>query len=160
MVATLHLIHGFVGVGKTTFAKKLALQKNILRINFDEWMIEILGQNPHKNIFLALESKIKRIIWRTAARVLETGNDVILDDGFWTKESRDHYRMLAKSIGADVQLYNLQCPEEIMIKRALKRSAEMEKGALFIDANAFHEFKKIYEPLTPDESAILIDTTS
>ena len=31
-MATLHLIHGFIGAGKTTFAKKLELQ-NIKAIN-------------------------------------------------------------------------------------------------------------------------------
>lgn len=36
---TVHMIHGFVGVGKTTFAKKLQQEVNAVRFSPDEWMI-------------------------------------------------------------------------------------------------------------------------
>ena len=42
----LHLIHGFVGAGKTTFAKKLEHFLPAVRFTHDEWMSKLYGENP------------------------------------------------------------------------------------------------------------------
>jgi len=38
-----------------------------------------------------------------------------------------------------------------MLERVLKRTRDMPEGALFIDENAFHLFKKRFDPLGQDE---------
>src|SRR5688572_8578404 len=40
-VATAHLIHGFVGAGKTTFAKRLAAETGAIRLSMDEWYLRL-----------------------------------------------------------------------------------------------------------------------
>ena len=40
-MATLHLIHGFVGAGKTPLSKRLETKLNAIRFPPDEWMIAL-----------------------------------------------------------------------------------------------------------------------
>lgn len=37
---TLHLIHGYLGAGKTTFARKLEIDTKALRFTLDEWIVQ------------------------------------------------------------------------------------------------------------------------
>jgi predicted kinase len=43
---TVHLIHGYLGTGKTTRAKKLAEEVKGVRFNPDEWMVRLYGDDP------------------------------------------------------------------------------------------------------------------
>lgn len=157
-MATLHLIHGFVGVGKTTFAKKLESEsENTVRFTLDEWMIALFGQNPTKEEFVEFEPKIKVLIWKTVEQLLKNGTDIILDYGFWKRAERDDYKNLGKNLGIMVKLYNLQCDDDVIRERVEKRTQKMEHGALFIDENALDEFKQYFEPIVEDEKATLIN---
>jgi predicted kinase len=156
---TLHLIHGFVGAGKTTFAKKLAAETGAVRFSHDEWMCVLYGANPDAGEFADFSSRVSGLIWVTASRVLAAGADVILDYGFWTRADRDDYRLRGKEAGAEVKLYVLSADPEIMKSRALKRTEEMPEGQLFIDANAIEIFRAKFEPVDPlQEPCITIKT--
>ncbi len=158
-MTTLHLIHGFVGVGKTTFAKKLEADDSKIRFTCDEWMITLFGTNPPKAYFEMYLDKIKQLIWRDAKKFLELGHDVILDFGFWRKIERDYYRKLGLDMGVEVKLYNLQCPEKERIKRVLARTSAMPPDAFIIDEHALQEFKRQFEPIEDEsEESILINT--
>jgi tRNA uridine 5-carbamoylmethylation protein Kti12 len=42
-MATAHLIHGFLGAGKTTFARQLERELRAIRFSQDEWMANLNG---------------------------------------------------------------------------------------------------------------------
>jgi predicted ATPase len=44
--ATVYVLCGFIGAGKTTFAKQLEAQTGAVRITKDEWLIRIVGNEP------------------------------------------------------------------------------------------------------------------
>lgn len=159
-MATAHLMHGFVGVGKTTFSKKLEREINAVRLSPDEWMIALYGPNPPADIFRDAEDRVIALIWATAAKVLAAGVDVIFDFGFWKRAARDAAKARLSAIGANVILYHLTCPDEVMVARVLKRTADQEEGALMIDLNAINEFRARFEPATEDENAVLINTAA
>ena len=143
-MTTLYLIHGFVGTGKTTFSKKLEQEVNAVRFSPDEWVLTLYDDKEmSSDDFAAQDKKIKAMIWTVAQRLLQTGTSVILDYGFWKKADRDDYRARGKALNVDVKLYNLECPEDIMLQRVLKRTADMPDGALFIDRNAIEIFKHV-----------------
>ena len=91
-MAIAHLIHGFIGAGKTTYARQLEQQIPALRFSIDDWMIALYGKNPPAAQFETYHSKTACLIWDVAARTLELGQDVILDFGFWSRKSRDDAR--------------------------------------------------------------------
>lgn len=44
-MATVHMIHGFVCVGKSTFAAELAAKVKGICISPDEWVVFVFGSN-------------------------------------------------------------------------------------------------------------------
>lgn len=153
---TVHLLHGFVGAGKTTFAKKLQTEINAVRFSPDEWMIALYGDNPDKGLFDTYYQRINKWIWVQIANVLNTGVDVIYDSGLWKRADRDDVIAKVKALGAVPKLYALQVPFDVSRDRVLKRTAAMPDGALFIDDNAIRLFWSKFEPLQDDEDAVIV----
>src|ERR1700722_3286944 len=133
---TIHMIHGFVGAGKTTFARKLEKDIKAVRFSPDEWMADLYGQDTpgdgwSKEQFDIYDKRIKKLLWRTAESILRSGGDVILDFGFWKRGERDGVRVLAKKLGVDAKLYALQSPsDDETKKRVLARSAALPEGEI------------------------------
>jgi predicted kinase len=159
MMATLHMIYGFVGAGKTTFAKKLEHSLPAIRFTHDEWMNKLYGDNPPREHFADYYSKVQDLIWVYAIRLLELKQDVILDAGFWSRISRDEARAKAKALGTATKLYFLDVPEKVMQERVRQRNKNLQ-GSLYIDDQAFEGFKARFEPLGKDEAYIAVSTTN
>jgi predicted kinase len=155
-MATLHLLHGFTGSGKTTFARKLERELSALRFTPDEWIVQLYGNNPPEEDFPEYLERVTNLIWQLTMQLLRSDRDVILDFGFWSRSSRDEARSKALSVGALVKLYSISCAEETMRQRLLKRSADLPVGALLIDENAIQLFKERFEPLAEDESHLMV----
>lgn len=148
---TAHLLHGFIGSGKTRFARKLENELPAIRYTHDEWMVLLYGQNQSQENFEQNYLRISELIWRQAAKVLRTGTDVVLDFGFWTKESRMAAKEKTIAAGAIPKFYNLNCDKDIMLKRALERSEDLPSDSLYIDENAFNTLFAQYEAMGPGE---------
>ena len=95
-VATLFLIVGLPGAGKTTRAKRLAAEHAALRLTPDAWMIPLFGEPGAGGKRDVLEG---RLIW-LALQALRLGTNVVLDFGFWSRDERSSLRWLARSAGA------------------------------------------------------------
>lgn len=150
------LMHGFVGVGKTTFAKQLALEKGAIRFSPDEWVVSLLGSTPEpellRNVHMALEEQFLAL----TQQLVKVGLPVILDFGFWQKARRQEVVQRLQAMGAEPILYTLTCTENTLRERVLKRSAQT--GEFMIDEAAIALFKTRFEPLGEDEPHILIST--
>lgn len=157
---TAHLLHGFVGAGKTTFARKLEHDHRAVRFTHDEWMHLLYGADPPADRFTGFSGRVDELVWRTALRLLALGIDVILDFGFWTRRSRDEARSRVLACGARPLLYSIDCPEETMRDRVEQRTRHLPDDSLSINQPAFDLFKSRFEPLTDDEVAIRVDGTS
>jgi len=154
---TAHMIYGFVGAGKTTFAKILEKETGALRFSNDEWMIALYGDNPPAEKFADYHERVTKLLQEIAFKCLKADLDVIFDDGFWSRARRDEIRERIRKAGADFKLYHVKCTEEVMKQRTLKRTGFSEKGAFYIDKAAIETFKKRFEPLGADEEHIVID---
>ena len=58
---TAHLICGFIGSGKTTFAKELQKKTSALRFTKDEWIIRIFGNDPTIDQFETYDDRITNL---------------------------------------------------------------------------------------------------
>jgi len=45
------MIHGYLGAGKTSFARKLEHSLPALRLTHDEWMLRLYGKDPSPEQF-------------------------------------------------------------------------------------------------------------
>src|SRR5579872_6946959 len=109
---TIYLICGFIGAGKTTFAKKLEEKTGAVRITKDEWSIRLIGNDPTIDGYAQWDQKIIRLSRDFAFYLAEKGIDVIMDEGFWAKEERDELKRKIDSIGAKAVMYYVDTPIE------------------------------------------------
>jgi predicted kinase len=150
-MTTIHLICGFMGFGKTTLAKKLAEETGAVRLTPDEIMAERYGRNLPEPEFRQKWKEIDADIWRWTAEYVRKGRDVILDYGFWTRESRREACEKAEKTGASVVFHQLVCDMETARQRVLKRTKENPRE-LFIDGNCFDLFAAQYTPVQKGEN--------
>ncbi len=149
-MATLHLICGYMGFGKTTISRKLGVRYNAVVLNDDEIMIELLGRNPPEEVFRPMEKRIESLTWKLAEKIISSGTSVILDKGFWSRQSRQEALERARIFCHDIQFHQIECDLEVAKRRVLKRN-DIDENALEIEENTFNLFLDKYEPLSSDE---------
>ncbi|MEI7579460.1 MAG: ATP-binding protein [bacterium] len=155
--ATVYLIAGFIGAGKTTFSKKLETETGALRFTKDEWMIVLFGRNaPQVENFVKFDSFFVNFATELALKCATHGVDVIIDDGFWFKKQRDDVTKRIASIGANVKGYYLKCPKDILEQRVLGRSKQLSDDSFDIDKEMFTNYYESFEEPSPDENFELI----
>lgn len=154
---TAHLLHGFIGSGKTIFARKLEREHGAVRFTHDEWMVRLYGWNPPEEHYAEYFIRVENLIWEEATLAVRAGSDVILDFGFWTRASRDAGRSHVDDIGAVARFYSVSCPQRIMRARALERSKSPAVDSLWIDAPGYDKLMARFEPMQDDEEFVRID---
>src|SRR4051794_12144436 len=102
-MATVHLIFGPVGSGKTTFGRAFAAEHFALFFCLDEWMAALFVMDAPTPITLdwalSRTQRCEQQIWNLARQSLALGNDVILELGFFTRQQRDRVRNLVTAAG-------------------------------------------------------------
>jgi predicted kinase len=118
-VATLFLIVGLPGAGKSTRAKELATAHRALRLTPDEWMIPLFGDSMAGGKRFVLEGRLITV----ALQALRLGTSVVLDYGLWGRDERSALRWLARSVGASCQVVYLPVDKDVMLARIAHRQA-------------------------------------
>ena len=151
-----YVICGFIGSGKTTFARKLEKETNAIRITKDEWMIKIFGNKitSNKN-FAKYDKKVTELTKHIAFKILESGKDVIIDEGFWAKSQRDDLKKKILAMGAKTILYYVKCPIEKMREKVVTRSGDPTEDSFEISGEMFDSYVKYWQPPEEDEEFIL-----
>ena len=151
-----YVISGFIGAGKTTFARKLEKETGAIRITKDEWVIKIFGNKitSDKN-FEKYDKNITELATDIAFKILRAGKDVIIDEGFWVKSQRDDIKKKILEVGAKPILYYVECPVEKMRERVVTRSKIPPEDSFEISGEMFVSYLKYWEPPEEDEEFIL-----
>lgn len=151
-----YVICGFIGSGKTTFARKLEKETEALRITKDEWIIKIFGNKitRDKN-FEKYDKKITGLARDCAFKILRSGVDVIIDEGFWVKSQRDELRERLLNLGAKPIFYYVECPVEKMRERVVSRSKNPPADSFEINGEMFDRYLSFWEPPTKEEGILL-----
>src|SRR3954454_14764286 len=150
-----YIICGFIGAGKTTFAKKLEEKTGAVRITKDEWLIRLIGHDPTINGYEEYDHKLCELSRDVAFQLVEKGIDVIIDEGFWAKEQRVELKRRIDAIGAKEVLYYLETPIETIRERVEGRNNNLTKDSFKISREMLDNYLKYWQPPGKDEDYIL-----
>jgi predicted kinase/ketosteroid isomerase-like protein len=155
---TAHIICGFIASGKTTFAKKLETETGAIRFTKDDWIIKVFGNDLTTKELEKYDEPMIELSEEIAFRCLIGGRDIIIDNGLWVRSQRDEMREKIIKAGAEFKVYYMNCPIDLMKKRALERKTILTKDSLYVDEVGFNNYLKCFQPMESDEEHILVDT--
>jgi len=151
------MVHGYLGAGKTTFAKRLEAELPAVRFSPDEWMVTLYGHDPPAQHFENYLSRVFAIAHDTWPKVTRGGLDVVLDFGFWSRRLRDQVRRMAAELGGSTRIYAVLCSEQTARARCLARNLDLG-GSLFIAPETFDALRSRFQPLGADEPHEVVPT--
>lgn len=168
-MASIHLIEGPVGAGKSTFAGRLAMSRNAVHLNLDEWMVVLFQPDRPEVDFMKwyLERKQRCInqIWKVTCDLLNAGTDAVLELGLVQLPDRLDFYSRVDATDYQLEVYVLDAPEAERLQRV--RGRNQEKDSTFQMAVSDEIFELASAAWTaPDESEIdersirLISTSS
>ncbi len=150
-----YLTCGFIGAGKTTFAKKLEEKTGAVRITKDEWSIRLIGNDPTIDGYEEWDHKICGLSRDVAFQIAEKGIDVIIDEGLWAREHRDEMRRRTVAIGAKTVMYYVETPIETIRERVVGRNDNLTKDSFEISREMLEKYLTYWQPPSEDEDYIL-----
>ncbi len=149
-----YLICGFIGAGKTTFAKKLEEKTGAVGITKDEWSIRFIGNDPTIDGYAEWDRKIIGLSRHVAFYLAEKGVDVIIDEGFWAKEERDEMKRKIRALGAKAVMYYVETPIETIRERVVGRNNNLTRESFKISQEMLDNYLMHWQPPGEDEDYI------
>jgi predicted kinase len=156
MPATLNLIFGPIGAGKTTYARALARREGAVAFVLDDWGVRLFSPDVQGPLdfgwMLERLGRCQALIWSTATDVLAAGTSVVLDLGLMRREHRERIRSLAQEAGLSMQWHFVDAPQEV--RRARIAGRNETKGETFareVPPEMFAMIEAIYEAPAPAE---------
>jgi predicted kinase len=145
--ATIHLIVGLPGAGKTTLAKELEASAPALRLTPDEWQIALFGGENPPDLRDLVEGKLIEIGMRAAA----LGIDVVLDFGFWGTDERSALRWIAGTVGARSRVVYLPIDPAEQRRRVTTRFATAPDQTFRMTDVELEQWRAQFQPPDDDE---------
>ena len=95
---------GRICSGKSTLAAKLRREHRAVVLSVDEITLALFGRDPGDMLDAYVE-RCEHYLYQKSLEILESGIDVILDWGFWTRRERDEARAFYSSRGIKYSFY-------------------------------------------------------
>jgi predicted kinase len=143
---TLHLTCGLPGSGKTTLARRLAVERDAQRFTKDEWVLALGGDLYDEQLRVRVEAQLIEL----AFELLAAGRSCILDFGLWSREERDALRLRARAQRVRVELHVLDAELDELVRRAAKRYADAPHTTAEISAEQLAIWASSFE--TPSDA--------
>jgi predicted kinase len=150
-LATLYMLCGLPGSGKTTLARQLERERGAFRLAEDDWMIRLFGSTDGHGD--DERERIKVVQWEIAERILTLGGNVVLDWAFWLRAERDLYRARAAEIGVHTELYFLDVPRDELIRRLEARNDMCPPDSVRVSTEELDLWVTMFERPGTDELA-------
>ena len=139
--------------GKSTCAEKLQKENRAVILSIDEIMLALFGRDAGEkhDDYVA---KIKGYLYQKSLEIIESGTNVILDWGFWTKADRGFARKFYGSGGIPNELYYIDIDDCEWNRRIMERNQNIldhKSNAYYVDEGLAAKFNAIFEKPDPSE---------
>ena len=153
------MICGKLCSGKSTYAKKLQKENKAVILSVDEIMLALFGQDAgekHDDYVTV----IKEYLYHKSLEIINSGTDVILDWGFWTREERVYASSYFGSNGVAAEIYYIDIDDCEWYRRIEKRNQDVlahKSDAYYVDEGLAAKFASIFEKPDPSEFACRVE---
>ncbi len=143
------------GSGKTTYALKISREKGAQFFSLDKTIKDFNQPIQSYEDYMFYFQQALDLMSSQAIQFLKDGGSVVFDFGGGIS-SREWLKQIAKSCGAEVEIYHLEVPLEERRRRIQKRNLEKPKDVYFfhMDDDEFARHNKEDPPAPPAESGI------
>ena len=121
---TLFVICGLPASGKTTLAKEIESKHRAVFLSEDEWMDKLFGTFYDHDREREIIAEIQKAL---AQKILNSGANVVLDGGYWSKQERDGLKDAAKSVGANFALHFMDVDLPTLKEHAIARKKNLSE---------------------------------
>jgi predicted kinase len=154
--ATLHVIFGPSGAGKTTYAHTFARREKAVAFILDDWMARLFAPDmPEPIEYDWMIERVQRCeaqIWSTAAACLAAGTPVILDIGLMRRADRARVREIAAAAELPLQFHFVTASADARRARVAERNViRGENFAIEVTPEMFDFIEGVFEPPEPGE---------
>lgn len=158
-MAKVILICGRICCGKTTYAHRLRMERRAVVLSCDEVMLALLDEQlgDRHEVYAA---RTEAYLLQKSLEIIETGIDVILDWGPWTRDGRSRVRAFYASHDVECELHGIRVSEEEWKARIAKRNAQIDDGvyqAYHVDEGLERKFLSRYEEPASDEISVWVE---
>lgn len=152
---TVFTVCGLPASGKTTLARRIALERRGVCFSADAWILELFGPDLDVTALASQRERVWRQIWAVACRLLELELDVVLDFSFYTREERERFRHLAHRAGARFRMIHLEAEPELLLERLRSRNRSLPPATFSISPEQFEALRASFEAPAADEAEML-----
>ena len=126
--ATLHLVAGSTGAGKTTHALTLVGKLGAMHFSIDDWMVKLFGpdapQPPQWPWIAERVGRCERHIEETALALGRLGVSSVLDTGLLRADKRRALADAGRAAGFGVKLHFIDVPADERWRRVMARNEQ------------------------------------
>lgn len=148
-MATMFVLVGLPGAGKTTAAVRLAAEHGALRLTPDEWLIPLFGKANEPASRDTMEGRLVTV----ALEVLQLGVSAVVDFGCWSREERAALHWLTEQVSADFELVYLPVDAPTQARRIAQRWAEAPGRTYPVSETELAVAREAFEVPSTDEVA-------
>ncbi len=149
---------GKICSGKSTYAEGLRKSRNAVLLSIDEIMLAMFGQYVGE-MHDEYVARTEKYLLGKSLEIIDSGINVVLDWGVWTKAERAEAREFYHSRGIDYELHYIDVSDAVWRERIAKRNKAISEGkinAYYVDENLAAKFGAIFEPPLEDEIDFLV----
>lgn len=143
------LICGKICSGKTTYVNSLREERHAAVLSCDDLTLALFEENlgsRHEEV----TQKAQGYLFQRAAELLALGVNVILEWGFWTRESRRAAEKFFRDRGFETEWHYIEVSDAVWKQSIEKRNAAKE-SSYFVDEGVAKKCMALFQPPKKEE---------
>ena len=144
--------------GKSTYARRLRDELGAVILSIDDLMLALFPEGTGE-MHDTYVRRTEAYLLEQSLQILESGTDVILDWGLWTREQRERLRAFYTERHIENEIHYLRIGEEEWNRRIRKRNEvrEGDPAAYFVDEGLLKKFESLFEEPAAEEADVILD---